>query len=151
MFQCHRDEHERNERDSEQQIKKRAQLRHVKCFPMEYRDMLHMRETKQSECQCGKQKHPFHHRHGRQGFFFRHEEGRKPKHHADENRPHDDNRFRQHYEVNRYLNIGILTLNKIFADNIKTFPYFIALSDVRMYSLLDIDSFCSGRKAFSAE
>ena len=79
MFQCHRDEHERNERDSEQQIKKRAQLRHVKCFPMEYRDMLHMRETKQSECQCGKQKHPFHHRHGRQGFFFRHEEGRKPK------------------------------------------------------------------------
>ena len=82
------------------------------------------------------------------GLFFRHEEGRKPKHHADENRPHDDNRFRQHYEVNRYLNIGILTLNKIFADNIKTYPYFIALSDVRMYSLLDIDSFVRAGRRF---
>lgn len=65
VFQCHRYKHERNKRGSEQQIKECAQLRHVESFPMEYGDVLHVRETKWCECQCGEQKHPFHHCHGR--------------------------------------------------------------------------------------
>ena len=65
VFQCHRDKHECDERGSKQQIKECAHLRYVESFPMEYGDVLHVRETKRSECQCGEQKHPFHHCHGR--------------------------------------------------------------------------------------
>ena len=54
-------------------------------------------------------------------------------------------------EVSRYLNTGILTPNRIFADNIRICPFMLPRYQrfVCIRSSTSI-SFCLGRKAFSA-
>lgn len=87
----------------------------------------------------------------RQDFFFRHEEGHEPKHHAGENCPHDGNCFRwyvrgqqvfeyRHTDTEQdvcrqYLNISF---------HIPGYQRFVC---IRSSTLIP---FCLGRKAFSA-